>query len=105
MKKKKSNNSNPEFSESGEKVRLPPRQLRRDRIDDKMRLALTLHCLCGYSAAESYRIAFNFKGSYKSLAPMASRFFNSPEVRIYAELFVRYYCGVPYHINGKYFDY
>jgi hypothetical protein len=103
--KKKSNNSKSKFADGARNVRLSPRQLRRDCIDSKTRLALILNCLCGYNQSEAYAIAFNFKGSYKSLAPLASRFFNSPDVRESAELFYRYYCGVEYHVNDKYFKY
>lgn len=102
---KKKNSSKSELLDGANRVRLSPRQLRRDCIDSKTRLALILHCLCGYSQSEAYAIAFNFRGSYKSLAPQASRFFNSPTVRASAELFYRYYCGVEYHVNDKYFNY
>lgn len=103
--RRKSNNSNSEFSDGAGRVRVSPRQLRRDRIDPKTRLALILNCLCGYSQSEAYATAFNFRGSHNSLAPTASRFFNSPEVREFARLFVSYYEEVPYHINPRYFNY
>lgn len=98
----KHNNSNQEFSYGVGRVKLLPRQLRRDRIDPKTRIALILNCLCGYNQSEAYAIAFNFKGSHKSLAPISSRFFNSPEVREFAELFCRYYSDEIYCVNDRY---
>ena len=103
--KGKRNNNNFEYEDQRQTFRLSPRQLRRDRINPKMRVALILHCLCGYSQSDAYAIAFNYRGSPNSLAPIASRFFNAPEVRVFAELFVRYYFATPYHVNSKYFGY
>lgn len=100
MKRKVYNNKSTDFSSLS--YRDSPRQLRRDLINRQERLALILHCLCGYSQSEAYATAFDFHGSYTSLAPTASRFFNSPKIRSVAELFVRYYDGVSYHVNPKY---
>ncbi len=94
----------PDYSDS---KRVSPYQLRRefmDCLDAKTRLAIILHCLCGYPASAAYAIAFNFKGSHKSLAPSASRFFNSPGIRSMCKLFVRYFLGVPYHTADKYYN-
>ena len=114
MRKRRGYNNNFDFAENSpgapdvsSKVRLSPYWLRRDRIGDclneKTRVAITLHCLCGWPAGSSYAVAFNFKGSYKSLAPLASRFFNHPEIREMCELFVRLYDGTPYHTHEKYY--
>lgn len=46
-----------------------PDNCRRDRINPKMRVALILHCLCGYSQSDAYAIAFNYRGSPNSAGP------------------------------------
>lgn len=76
--KGKRNNNNFEYEDQRQTFRLSPLTTRRDRINPKMRVALILHCLCGYSQSDAYAIAFNYRGSPNSLAPIASRFFNAP---------------------------
>lgn len=98
--KKVNNNKRSDTSVSSHKQ--TPRQLRRDIINRRERLASILHCLCGYTQSEAYATAFDFRGSHTSLGPIASRFFSSPKIHAAAQLFVRYYDGVPYHINTKY---
>lgn len=95
-------NNNNSLERSSLSRKQTPRQLRRDIINRRERLALILHCLCGYTQSEAYATAFDFKGSHTSLGPLASRFFSSPKIHAAAQLFVRYYNGVPYHVNPKY---
>ncbi len=113
MKNRTINNnkpSPPETSPGGsddmDKKRLSPYQFRRNctwaPLDSKTRLAIVLHCLAGYPASAAYAIAFSFRGSHKSLAPTASRFFGHPSVRDMCALFVRYYGDTAYHIRDKF---
>jgi len=110
MKKRKSNNSKLstlDGSPGGSYIEWKsPYSLRRnftwDCLNDKVRLAIVLHCLNGYPAYTAYAIAFNFRGSFKSLGPLASRFFNHPPIRDMCVFFVQYYTDVLYHTNEKF---
>jgi len=85
-----------------------PYQFRREyrwaNFDEKTRLAIVLHCLNGYPASAAYAIAFNFRGSHKSLGPLASRFFSNPRIREICTHFVHYYDLTSYHTNSKYWN-
>ena len=106
--KNRSPGTSPVGSDDMEKKRLSPYQFRRNctwsPLDSKTRLAIVLHCLVGYPASTAYAIAFNFKGSHKSLAPAASRFFSHPSVRDMCTLFVRYYGDTAYHTQDKFLE-
>ncbi len=87
------------------KVEIPkpktPWQYRKGTIDSRMRVAICLHIICGYPQTKAYEVAFDFKGKASSLAPLASRYFNSQVVsdEIYYFLFYFY----PQGLHDKYY--
>lgn len=62
--------------------------LLKHKIDIQTRTAIVLYILGGYPMAEAYRIAFNFKGKPSSLAPIASRWWNTPNIAQYCLIFI-----------------
>ncbi|MBB4624152.1 MULTISPECIES: hypothetical protein [Parabacteroides] len=61
--------------------------LLKNELDIQTRTAMVLRVLGGYPMAEAYRMAFNFKGKPSSLAPIASRWWNDPEIKDYFFIF------------------
>ena len=73
----------------------------KNQIDLQTRTALVLYVMGCYPMSEAYRFAFNFQGKPSSLGPIASRWWNDPQIQEYVRIFARCLAYAGYEVNLK----
>lgn len=98
---------NPDLEDDSRSVRpKTPYTIRRDLIDYSTRVAITLYVLAGWSQVDAYLTAFpRSKLSPQSAPVVASRWFNSWEIRDKCRLFAEYYTGTCFPVKESCLNY